>query len=330
MRETPGGPFRMVTRLQLKLFMVATPTTNRTDILWIIQCLKNLLICRCLNIHKNEDTRLILCGPRDSLLTLAGGNMLKFKIIVLFQFLFFTAISSVAQQVDSAWFTRYNGPEIQKNIASFDSKDDSGGFYIKTNSVIKSRQIKDDLKRDKIKTFPMPLPTWNEPKGVSDPENRIMYFDSISGKTLTRDLEIKPVQKESDRSANIMGQSPLNSHLDELLPAQPSNFSNLSQVITPQIYPWSVNCRLQIFFTDINGNTISPQGSGVLIDPLHVLTAGHVVYSHTITTPAGNVTVNDWADSIWVVPAFDNFIEPFVIAIARRGDLASFAGGGND
>ncbi|MFX1458846.1 MAG: trypsin-like serine protease, partial [Promethearchaeota archaeon] len=62
-------------------------------------------------------------------------------------------------------------------------------------------------------------------------------------------------------------------------------------------YPWSTIVKLYISWG--SSNYI---GSGVLIDKNHVLTAGHCVYYHA---------EGGWADSIKVVPGFDNGYEPY-------------------
>lgn len=62
-------------------------------------------------------------------------------------------------------------------------------------------------------------------------------------------------------------------------------------------YPWSAVVKLYVTWgTDIY---IS---SGAMIDQNHVLTAGHIVYSHSN---------GGWADSVKVVPGADNGNEPF-------------------
>lgn len=76
------------------------------------------------------------------------------------------------------------------------------------------------------------------------------------------------------------------------------NFGDLELIEDPQLYPWCVNIKLFMQF----GSSYYV-GSGVLIDPYHVLTAGHCVFDHGGT--------NNWADDITVVPAYENGSQPY-------------------
>ncbi len=68
--------------------------------------------------------------------------------------------------------------------------------------------------------------------------------------------------------------------------------------ITPTIsYPWRTIVRLSITWGEFN-----TFGTGAMIDKNHILTAAHCVYLHSR---------GGWADSIKVVPAADDGIEPF-------------------
>jgi len=91
-------------------------------------------------------------------------------------------------------------------------------------------------------------------------------------------------------------------------------FTELELIENPQDYPWSANVKLLIFATDINNNGICDpedvcyQGSGTLIDPMHVITAGHCVYDPR-KYPGG------WALKIKVIPGYKNNVElPYGIA----------------
>jgi len=78
----------------------------------------------------------------------------------------------------------------------------------------------------------------------------------------------------------------------------PANFTDLTLVNSPELHPFRVNCKLYMSFA--SGNYV---GSGVLIDPMHVLTAGHCV--HDI------LHGGTWASSIVVVPAYENGIRHY-------------------
>jgi len=85
----------------------------------------------------------------------------------------------------------------------------------------------------------------------------------------------------------------------------PDQFSALTLVSAPEVYPWRPNVRL--FITWQNGSMGTC--SGVLIEPKWVLTAGHCVHQGA----GGN-----WAKSIRVVPAYHDGKEPYSYAYSER------------
>jgi len=76
------------------------------------------------------------------------------------------------------------------------------------------------------------------------------------------------------------------------------NFSALSKVNNPSLWPHRVNVRM--FMTWPNGKGGSC--SGILIEPRTILTAGHCIYSHDN---------GGFATDIMVVPAYNNGSRPF-------------------
>jgi len=76
-------------------------------------------------------------------------------------------------------------------------------------------------------------------------------------------------------------------------------------------FPWSSICKLYV--TSANGSHFV--GSGVIIDEYHVLTAGHVVYSHDC---------GGWASNIEIIPGQDGFEAPFHHAYAIH--IRTYAG----
>lgn len=82
-------------------------------------------------------------------------------------------------------------------------------------------------------------------------------------------------------------------------------FGENELVADPTAWPWTAHVRISVTFP--NGDT--GQGSGTLIDPYHVMTAGHMLHDDA---RGGTVT------SLTVVPAYDRGIHPFGEAKARR------------
>ena len=65
--------------------------------------------------------------------------------------------------------------------------------------------------------------------------------------------------------------------------------------------------------------------SGVLISPIHVLTAGHCIYQRA---DDNGLPVQDFVDSLWVTPAYDNMARPY--GLARDAGLITWSGWVND
>lgn len=91
---------------------------------------------------------------------------------------------------------------------------------------------------------------------------------------------------------------------------QPLNFNGLSLVGDTTAFPFRRSVKL--FFTLDGGGFVC---SGTLIDPMHVMTAGHCVHEGD-----GGV----WAEDFTVVPAYDNGARPY--GDATDVSLASFEG----
>jgi len=69
---------------------------------------------------------------------------------------------------------------------------------------------------------------------------------------------------------------------------------SIKSAATSEKFPYRVNCKLRMKFPGSSGNW---GGSGVLIDPYHVMTAGHCVYDRDL---------GGYAESIKVIPAYDD------------------------
>jgi V8-like Glu-specific endopeptidase len=74
------------------------------------------------------------------------------------------------------------------------------------------------------------------------------------------------------------------------------------ELVDAEVYPWSVNTKLTMDFPNGSGSC-----SGVLIDPLHVLTAGHCVYD------SGR---GGWPQELTVYPGYHDFQFPYGSAAA--------------
>lgn len=75
------------------------------------------------------------------------------------------------------------------------------------------------------------------------------------------------------------------------------NFSDLNRIMNPEDLPWSPNCK--IYFSR---HGIRYTASGILIDPYHVLCAGHIVHE-------GNGGI--WSSDVVVMPSYNDGISRY-------------------
>ena len=92
---------------------------------------------------------------------------------------------------------------------------------------------------------------------------------------------------------------------EEAEPATDRSWDSDMQAISSQSYPWSTACR--IYFDKAIGGTFV--GSGTMIDPQNVITAGHVVHDG----PAGT-----WHENFQIYPAWDGDDDAFGSSGASR------------
>lgn len=145
---------------------------------------------------------------------------------------------------------------------------------------------------------PLPLPTGAPPIGPPVSESRLIGYDVATG----QEFEWEQPPTMSGGAGVSEGSNLGNDKIPEVFDAAKA-FSALTLIADPTPHPWSVNVRLIMTFPD--GGTY--QGSGVLIDSGHVLTAGHCVH---------DLNHGGWATSMTIVPAYNNGDEPYGSAVA--------------
>ncbi|MBK7104502.1 MAG: T9SS type A sorting domain-containing protein [Ignavibacteriae bacterium] len=146
----------------------------------------------------------------------------------------------------------------------------------------------------KQKIAPIPFPKWKSPIKIFGSEHFIVKYDP---KTQKKTI-LKKNGYNSDFNAEIIEGQKITNGLNETSPPnQITNFSDLTKVIDPTIYPWNMTVKIYVKFS----NGFTGQGSGILIDSKTVLTAGHNLSSEE----------NGNAYSIIIIPAYENGNFPF-------------------
>ena len=235
------------------------------------------------------------------------------KILIIFYFLFIflvlnnSAISQSKVEILKDYYTVE--AKVNDEITNTDT--------VYTNDEIdKETKRKSHFPENPEKYIPMPIPVWKPPKEISDTDNKVVSFNPTTGAEHISDIIYF---KEFDADfvkgnlGNIMNETFMNSEDNN---QGLRNFTDLGIVDNPEDYPWRVNCKLYMTF----GGTHHYVASGVLIDPMHVLTAGHCVYD--------NENGYGWADSICVVPGYEFFNRPYGDASAVQ--LHSWSGWTNN
>ncbi len=152
--------------------------------------------------------------------------------------------------------------------------------------------------------LPIPFPEPRDAKPVPPSKNRVVSHNMITGQDIIHKSQTKKLNLLTAAMAKsgFGGRAKLAGEEDggqmQLL-----DFTELARVSDPEQYPWCVNVKLFMIFP---GGVYS-QASGILIDPLHVITAGHCILD-----PYDGL----WADTIVVVPAYENGVRPYGDALA--------------
>jgi V8-like Glu-specific endopeptidase len=162
-----------------------------------------------------------------------------------------------------------------------------------------------------IKADELVLPG-QETKAFNDYQRERMVGCGADGETYIIDESMSTIDYASgvseDGSARVsefIGDTTLSGEIE------PDNFSELALVDNPDEWPYRANVYLEISFPKQGLSSCS----GVLIDPRHVLTAGHCVW--------GGVE-GDWADSIKIIPGYEAYHGPWGSAIAHSWELFSW------
>jgi hypothetical protein len=133
--------------------------------------------------------------------------------------------------------------------------------------------------------------------------NPMTYHDARTN--FTQELRVDS-STNNDESAHSIGQEysgvgPYDAAFENMF-----GFGTMSAATSHASYPQSANVKLVMAFTDTTGTQWWFNGSGSMGDAGVVVTAAHCVYTRTFDPGDGStVTVNDWADIVYVYPAWD-------------------------
>ncbi|MBN1877482.1 MAG: trypsin-like serine protease [Anaerolineae bacterium] len=143
---------------------------------------------------------------------------------------------------------------------------------------------------------PMPLPEWVPLLNVPNGEESYLVTYELNTKTET--ILAKPqLPLSSEKLFDFSPGSPVPDSLNTTPPRLPDSFSDLARIYNPEDYPWRTAVKM---FFDVGFN--SYVCSGTLIDPKHIITAGHCVYDHD---------EGQWVENVVIVPAYENGWAPY-------------------
>ncbi|MFH1118899.1 MAG: T9SS type A sorting domain-containing protein [Bacteroidota bacterium] len=140
---------------------------------------------------------------------------------------------------------------------------------------------------------PIQMPECSLISGNTSQDHYVLTYDLISRTECITDTNNYEDATVFDHTEPFI---PNELEIDYLLDFQ-KNMNHLEMVSNTTIYPYSTSVKL---FMKWGENYY--MGTGVLIGPKTVLTAGHCIYNHT---------TKKWADQIEVVPGYYNGSKPF-------------------
>ncbi|MBI5058250.1 trypsin-like peptidase domain-containing protein [candidate division KSB1 bacterium] len=183
-------------------------------------------------------------------------------------------------------------PQIQDSLSS------AAGESEEVKHVDLLAQWREWFRQHEAEAKPIRVPLMRENLGGETPDNELIYYDLLTRETHTiANASIPSLPTPSmpgfagpDYPRHERGESPLDA------------FNYPIEIQDPSLWPWRVNCKIYIY---AEGGPY--QGSAILIDDQHVLTAAHCVWD------GGH---DQWVDQIEVIPAFDEGDRPYGDALS--------------
>ena len=162
-------------------------------------------------------------------------------------------------------------------------------------------------------TTPMPPLPIDEKAGAEGSCGRLVSKNLITGEVVEReDVTLSEilgrdltVEQEEALRETVMESSDPDKH-----------FIDWVRVNDPTTGDYPKRVRIWMRFIDVDGVPVNLACSGTLIDPLHVITAGHCIYSHS--NEDEGIFIFDWADEVTVAPGYDDGVSPWGTADAEE------------
>ncbi len=165
---------------------------------------------------------------------------------------------------------------------------------------------------------PVDLKEWAQAPGIPMPMRTEGANDEVAplGRMVTRDLRTgETFYSDGGPSEFLEGRALFHAGTaHEMSDAWSKDFNAYQLVPDPTLLEYRDKVKLYMKWINSAGDTLGYVGSGTLIGPSTVITAGHCVFN---SVPAGSIGVNTiWAHEIKVVPAFGNSTYPYGSAMS--------------